>query len=452
MSHPGIAQSQVTGPSAPSVASGVSFANITTGVNTIATMTLGTGSNLTTSGTGSIHSAVLTGPTTLLGTPAAPTYFNFQNPTVATAVSAPNASPVLYFQENYWNGTASATDSWTIQSVMAASGTNPASYLEIQHPTGSLGADFVIVPNLLSQAVVNATTSFGVGNTIITSDFVGVDANDGLQCGTGDCLQMFSYWPILVYGNRETGPPTLVTGFAGTSMIVYAGAGTQATVSICGIGTTEGTSAPTHPGILRIIDGDVAGENSANPCGIEWMASSFASGYGWKACTDDQGGGVVTLNFGYRAGVAAWTNGVQFDMSGNIHAAAAYYSQGQIGTTHANAVPANLTVFGGLVTVFNTCDERSKEDITPFTDKGLPEILKLNPVSWHWKDEKSKTPYKWYGLTAQDCVAAGLPEAAPVMADGMHDFHPSAVIATLVNAVKELAAEVADLKAQIIQR
>jgi hypothetical protein len=65
-------------------------------------------------------------------------YTTLLNTTVAT-VSSTNASPELYFQANYWNGSASAQDTWGIQQGLAA-GTNGISNLTFYH-SGSTAAN-----------------------------------------------------------------------------------------------------------------------------------------------------------------------------------------------------------------------------------------------------------------------------------------------------------------------
>jgi hypothetical protein len=75
------------------------------------------------------------------------------NPTVAT-ISTTNASPIDAMVANYWTGSASAPDTWTFQSSLAA-GTNGASTLAITH-SGSTGAALVSLPTMRTAAGTNA--------------------------------------------------------------------------------------------------------------------------------------------------------------------------------------------------------------------------------------------------------------------------------------------------------
>jgi hypothetical protein len=100
----------------------------------------------------------------------------WKNTTVATALTV-NASPLHSFAANYWTGSASAADTWTIGSSMAA-GTNGISTLTIAH-TGSTGAATVSVPGLLS----NPSQYWGGGG----GDPAGIGSTGagGVYIGTG---------------------------------------------------------------------------------------------------------------------------------------------------------------------------------------------------------------------------------------------------------------------------
>ncbi|MGD1100849.1 MAG: hypothetical protein ABSA59_02190, partial [Terriglobia bacterium] len=81
--------------------------------------------------------------------------WTWANTTAATSGAA-QSSPLLNLSGTYWNGSASATDSWSLQDVVA-SGTNGNSTLTLAH-TGSSGAATLSVPNLTETS----TTQYGV--------------------------------------------------------------------------------------------------------------------------------------------------------------------------------------------------------------------------------------------------------------------------------------------------
>lgn len=86
-------------------------------------------------------------------------------------------------------------------------------------------------------------------------------------------------------------------------------------------------------------------------------------------------------------------------------------------------------------------DARLKKDIAPWTSKGLAEILNISPISFRWQ-EQGNDDRVYYGFSAQQVHAAGLPEAFPyVEAKDVYVIDHMPMLAALVNAIKELKAE-----------
>jgi hypothetical protein len=103
-----------------------------------------------------------------------PVNWTWANTTAATS-STGQLSPLLNLSGTYWNGSASATDSWSLQDVVAG-GTNGNSTFTLAH-TGSPGTATLSVPNLTvtstnqygvlygggSSAIVNSTAAGAIG-------------------------------------------------------------------------------------------------------------------------------------------------------------------------------------------------------------------------------------------------------------------------------------------------
>ena len=88
--------------------------------------------------------------------------FTLANSTAATS-SQSQSSPFYELQGNYWNGTASASDTWGISTTIA-NGTNGSSYLTFSHIGGTSGATGVQVPGAVSTPNgVNAYYGCGSG-------------------------------------------------------------------------------------------------------------------------------------------------------------------------------------------------------------------------------------------------------------------------------------------------
>jgi hypothetical protein len=121
---------------------------------------------------------------------------------------------------------------------------------------------------------------------------------------------------------------------------------------------------------------------------------------------------------------------------------------GQVGIGSA-AIPANSKLFvDGLIS--SSSDRRLKNEILGL-EYGLDEVLNLNPVSYVWADtEKNKMEGKQLGFIAQE-VKEIMPEL--VRGEEGKDKYLSLTYdrfaPVLVNAIKELKAELALVKAEL---
>jgi hypothetical protein len=73
-------------------------------------------------------------------------------------------------------------------------------------------------------------------------------------------------------------------------------------------------SAPTYKGTVRIIDNPTSSTGTSG--GLEFLTSTFGSGYGWKIAAIDSSG--VPLTFATRQNSASWTEAMRIDTSGNV--------------------------------------------------------------------------------------------------------------------------------------
>jgi hypothetical protein len=128
---------------------------------------------------------------------------------------------------------------------------------------------------------------------------------------------------------------------------------------------------------------------------------------------------------------------------GWISSSANYYSYGLVG------VDGPLYTKGGKITNVNpSSDERLKTDVQPVA-YGLNEVSNLNPVTFYWTEEASKHDRnKKYGFIAQH-VLPYMPDLVGTDEDGYHNVDVYSMIPILVKAIKELKAEVDDLKSKL---
>jgi hypothetical protein len=116
---------------------------------------------------------------------------------------------------------------------------------------------------------------------------------------------------------------------------------------------------------------------------------------------------------------------------------------GAFGNVYVGALGTG-TVYsnGGTLTNTNPSDRRLKTNIIPL-NYGLADILKLNPVSYNWKDG---TNGKQFGFIAQD-VQEVMPDA---IKNGEYlGLEKDAIYSALVNAIKEQQAQINELKSQL---
>jgi hypothetical protein len=102
----------------------------------------------------------------------------------------------------------------------------------------------------------------------------------------------------------------------------------------------------------------------------------------------------------------------------------------------------------GTLTSTNPSDERLKDNINDI-NWGLSDILKLRPVSYHWKNDKINQGVQ-FGFIAQE-VQEVMPEAIKEFGEDIKylGLEKDAIYAALVNAIKELKSEIDELKAKI---
>lgn len=115
------------------------------------------------------------------------------------------------------------------------------------------------------------------------------------------------------------------------------------------------------------------------------------------------------------------------------------------GTTNALGVTSFQVLCDSLVS-----DQRLKKDIVPL-DNGLDTILKLNPVSFYWKDltnHNTTDPREQYGFLAQD-IQPIIPSAVGQSPDGYLTLDKTALISPIVDAIKTLYKDFQTLLAKV---
>jgi len=117
--------------------------------------------------------------------------------------------------------------------------------------------------------------------------------------------------------------------------------------------------------------------------------------------------------------------------------------------------------FRGNVTAYAYSDIRLKHDVRPLFDSSLQKLMQLRGVRFDWDDEYVKSQHgdedeRWcpkhdVGMIAQE-VQEVLPEITVEQDSGYLAVRYEKLIPLLVESIKELKAEVDDLKAQLKEK
>ena len=113
-----------------------------------------------------------------------------------------------------------------------------------------------------------------------------------------------------------------------------------------------------------------------------------------------------------------------------------------------NTISTGCSVTGELIvtgdiTAFYTSDQRLKDNITPIPN-ALGKVLSISGNTFDW-NEKSEKEGNDVGVVAQEIMKV-LPEAVTTRDNGYLAVHYEKLVPLLIEAIKELKAEVEDLK------
>jgi hypothetical protein len=231
-----------------------------------------------------------------------------------------------------------------------------------------------------------------------------------------------SNWPIIKLENTDSG---------GHAYWLYGGAN--------GIRTDFGIYDETDGAYRFYIQGGTGkvGIGTTNPVNgrldVEVVGSSLPAVYG---------SGPGTGVYGQSGAGAA----VRGDSPGGI----GIYGLSSEGT--AGHFEGTVFVSGCLTASNISCasDERLKENVTPLL-YGLPEVLKLRPVTWQWKDATKTEPN--LGLIAQD-VEPVLPELVIQNADnkGALGLNYMGLVPVAINAIQQQDVQIKDQQKRIVEQ
>ena len=107
-------------------------------------------------------------------------------------------------------------------------------------------------------------------------------------------------------------------------------------------------------------------------------------------------------------------------------------------------IEKNLRV-GQDIYAFSSSDIRLKDNITPISEP-LSKVLSLSGNTFDWNEKSNDAGEKGTGVIAQEVEALGLPGITTTRDDGMKAVKYDRLVPLLIEAIKELKAEVDELK------
>ena len=147
------------------------------------------------------------------------------------------------------------------------------------------------------------------------------------------------------------------------------------------------------------------------------------------------------------ASTADWLHGI----AGSNHTYLWYNqsSNGGAGNKMGLATSGTLTVSGDLIAYGSPSDKRLKENIKPI-ESALDKVSKLQGVTFDWiqKEDQILDIKEDIGFIAQD-VQKVIPELVRENEDGMLSMRHQGIAPILLEAIKELKAEIEELKKKI---
>jgi hypothetical protein len=232
-------------------------------------------------------------------------------------------------------------------------------------------------------------------------------------------------------GKITTGGAT--TGFG--NITVYEGTNDYANISIQ---TQTSTRWFVGAGISGVNGNSFAiSTNSNNTSPALAISSGGILSLGTTADFGQEAAPMLAINV--KNSIARWGINMQADAAGAFRAITFYNSAG--------TSQGFISVSGSGVTTYSVTasDIRLKQNIEVWDENVLNSFSNIQPKTFEFIGYENPETQK--GFIAQDMVDS-FPEAYPIDEKGFYAFNPSGMVVYLMKAIKELKAEIEELKAK----
>jgi hypothetical protein len=164
---------------------------------------------------------------------------------------------------------------------------------------------------------------------------------------------------------------------------------------------------------------------------------------GTDSYIDDQGTGSLYLRGNTSVNIQKYTGENMIVATADGAVNLYYDNESKLNTISTGCSITGELVVTGDITAFYTSDQRLKDNIVPIPD-ALNKVLSISGNTFNWNEKSGKEGTE-SGVIAQEILEV-LPEAVTTRDNGYLAVHYDKLVPLLIEAIKELKAEVEDLK------
>lgn len=307
-----------------------------------------------------------------------------------------------------------------------------------------------------------------VGNAAVTVNGAAAGGTQNTLAGRNVSFAAPSDTNVLTWNATTSMWEAAAAAASGVTTMAAVGAVPNANgASISGTTLTLQPASITHPGVVSnttqtfLGDKTISGKLVVSPGATDGYMSTIGtmylsqfnakSAYFGNGATFDGGGwhtylstAVAVIELGEDGFTRFFNNsGLGAPPSDFSPAARMYISD--VGVVRMYAYGAGTATFDANGVISSVSDERLKSDIKPY-ESGLAQLRGIKPIRYHWNEKSGlDTVHEYAGFSAQN-VKANIPEGTGQNSQGYLSLQDRAILATAVNAIKELEAQIAELK------
>ena len=354
--------------------------------------------------------------------------------------------PKISFSSNIYYGAATGNPAGIIETayIGAVMGTTYATNSDLVFATRDGATSVTEKMRILGNGNVGIGTTTPSRKLVVAQSDVtepsGIDANTSIliKNNTWSGIQMISTEAtgnFITFGDNANGFAGRIQYSHVTNAMQFETVGAEA-MRITSAGRVAIGSTTASYGVLEI----------ETESALAYSASSFTNGANirLKSGGTPTTGTTTGVSFG-AGGAAELYFGLEQQSSTLAHAIWQMYSGSAYQTNMRLSHDGTLTVKGDIVAYGSPSDKRLKENIKPI-ESALDKAMKLQGVTFDWKKSDSELNIKEdIGFIAQD-VQKVLPELVRENEDGMLSMRHQGIAPILLEAIKELKAEIEELK------